>query len=380
MNIKLLSGITRQLGILKKDSLKRVTVSRKMLIKQGQIANDLTTAEVIKVARRQSRMAQKNLLRQLLQNARYRREVLPALIRSKVLGSIEEVLNLVSQRSRGLSLITQEFLSPDIFLKLSKQDQKQVVAANSKEVSENFLYRYLLNDEQLAIKILLELHHAGLAKIFDALFSVSEDARVFESKYLTEGETLKLIAKLNERRLQKILEIRENFLLIAYAARYQVGLLVELFETAKPYSIQNFFNYCLENENEKNSSRPRVKRMTIPEAQKIIRELTLEAHHNRTLSNPAMIAVMVLLQNPKGLMKSLSELESNAQKKALAAAFGRDFAQKKTPEKITMIDRKQFLIELLTQFSKRPKILNKMMESISEDNQLIVKKILKVRD
>jgi hypothetical protein len=379
MNYKLIA-IEKQLLSNKKESLKRVEAARKQLVKKGHIPNDLTVAEVIKVAKRLSVTAQKNLLRQLLRNSKYRKEAIPLLIRSKALGSIEHVLKLANQKTKGLSLITQEFLSPDIFLNLYKKDQKKIVAANHKEISESFLYRYFLNDEQHAIKLLLELKPAELAKVMDGLFILDEDYRVFESKYLSETDTLGLIKNLNDRRLQKVLQIRESFLLIVYAGRHDLKLITKLFDLAEPRSIQNLFNFCLASEIEKRATHsPRKKKLTDEAAHKMVIEIVFQAHKNRNLSNPVITGLVKLASKPDKVKDLLEAIYTDEARRRFVENLIRDFAEKKTPEKISLINRIQFLTELMMVLAHNRKILYKILESISEENRLIVEGLLGVK-
>ena len=267
-----------------------------------------------------------------------------------------------------------------ILLNLYKKDQKKIVAANHQEISESFLYRYFLNDEQHAIKLLLELKPAELAKVMDGLFILDEDYRVFESKYLSEADTLELIKNLNDRRLQKVLQIRESFLLIAYAGRHDLKLITKLFDIAEPRSIQNLFNFCLASEIEKRATHsPRKKKLTDEAAHKMVIEIVFQAHKNRNLSNPVITGLVKLASKPDKVKDLLEEIYTDEARRRFVENLIRDFAEKKTPEKISLINRIQFLTELMMSLAHNRKILYKILENISEENRLIVEELLGVK-
>jgi hypothetical protein len=275
MNIKHIGGFVDHLLGLKQLSRDRVMAARKMLVKKAQIPKGLTAIEVIAVAQRQSQISRKNLLLQIVRSPKYRRQVMPALIRSEVLGTVEQVLDLVlsKKKTKRLDIVTKEFLSPDIFLNLSKKDRNRVVAANHKEITETFLETSFYKDEQYAIKVLLALPQSSLTKFLDGFFNVSEDARIFESKYISESETVRLINNLNDRRLKKILEIPENFLLICNAGKLNPEFIYRLFNITDLKSINRFFEYGMANQIQAASRQPKIKPMSSRAAAQILIEI-----------------------------------------------------------------------------------------------------------
>lgn len=381
MNIKFIGGFVDHLLDLKQLSRERIIKARKMLAQKAQIPKGLTVIEVIAVARRQGEVSKKNLLFQIVRSPRYRSLVLPALIRSEVLGTVEEVLNLVlsKKKTKRLDIVTKEYLSPDIFLNLSKKDRNRVVAANHREITKTFSEVSFYKDEQFAIKVLLALPQSSLTKFLDGFFNVSEDARIFESKYISESETVRLINNLNDRRLKKILELPENFLLIANAGKFDPEFICRLFRVADLDSINRFFELGMAAEIEAASNQPKIKPLSSRTAAEIIIEIVQQAHQKRNMTNPAMVAVVTLLQDIDYLIEQLKKIRDNKQIRNLAAAFGRDFAKKTPPDKINNINRELLLIDMMLVLSGRKLLLKKFFESILQNNSLMMKKLLKIK-
>jgi len=382
MNIKHIGGFVDHLLDLKQLSRERIIKARKMLVKKAQIPKGLTAIEVIAVAQRQGEISKKNLLFQIVRSPKYRSQVLPSLIRSEVLGTVEQVLDLVlsKKKTKRLDIVTKEFLSPDIFLNLSKKDRNRVVAANHEEITKVFLEVSFYKDEQFAIKVLLALPQSSLTKFLDGFFNVSEDTRIFESKYISESETVRLINNVNDRRLKKILELRENFLLIANAGRFNPEFIYRLFSVADLESINRFFEYGMASEIEADSSQPKIKPLASRTAAEIIIEIVQQAHQKRNMTNPAMVAVVTLLQDIDYLIEQLKKIKENKHIRNLAAAFGRDFAKKITSDKISNINRELLLIDIMLVLSGRKLLLRKFFESIFQKNTLTMKKLLNIKE
>jgi hypothetical protein len=340
---------------------------------------------VISLSKGLSRKVKKNLLILMLKSDRYQKEILPTVIRSGVLGRTEEILNFVPNDSSKMAKLAQIFLSPDLFLKQNKSNQKKIVEASlplesdakakklrKKLEDNNFLRKLLDEDEQNAIKILISAPQRGFDMMIDGVLRYDRDYQIFESKYISDQEVIKIAERLNERRLNKVLSAPMNFLLISHAARLDLQTIFRLFEISDSKTIQRFVDYCLK----PGTRYDGVRRITARQALEVIMTNMTLADKNQEWEFSKLYQVK-LFQNPDLLIRLLKKMKKDPHSSKIIKDFAANFSDARDSQKLSAINRKQLLIDLLAAISFRKDLLDKVFESVSNEYTLKIEKLLK---